>query len=402
MRPRFRSAIANRAAITTADLSWTHRVGVTDRARDRHPHLTRRTSWHRRGPLAFSAGASRRRQLVARFLRPRTCRRPSAQGEDQTQASRVPSLLGKPVQMRERECQGPAGLALRCDFSVCLGLHARASQTSRRLACAASIFPAARSSMGAGPCAPPPIPRPASTAIEILRQGGNAVDAAIATAAVLAVVEPHMTGIGGDCFALIAKPGRRKLIALNASGRAPEGRHRSLARQSEPRAHRAGQRACRDGARRHQRLDAACSRTTAACRSSACLQPAIALAQEGFVVTPRVASDWARNVAQDCAPCRRQQAPAASRPSAAGGRDRALPGAGRHAEAHRQGRPRGLLCGRVGQGHGGRAQGAGRAAHARRLRRPGRERQLRRRRSRCPIAASSWSSCRPATTASSR
>jgi gamma-glutamyltranspeptidase / glutathione hydrolase len=58
------------------------------------------------------------------------------------------------------------------------------------------------------------------TAIETLKRGGNAIDAAITTAALLCVVEPAMTGIGGDCFALIHKPGM-SLIALNGSGCAP-------------------------------------------------------------------------------------------------------------------------------------------------------------------------------------
>ena len=66
-------------------------------------------------------------------------------------------------------------------------------------------------------------PLAAQAGVRILEQGGNAVDAAIATNAMMGVVEPMMNGIGGDLFALVYDAKANKLYGLNASGWAPKG-----------------------------------------------------------------------------------------------------------------------------------------------------------------------------------
>jgi gamma-glutamyltranspeptidase/glutathione hydrolase len=66
-------------------------------------------------------------------------------------------------------------------------------------------------------------PLAAQAGLEVLKRGGNAVDAAVATAAMLSVVEPMNVGPAGDMFALIYIAKENKLYALNASGMAPSG-----------------------------------------------------------------------------------------------------------------------------------------------------------------------------------
>lgn len=66
-------------------------------------------------------------------------------------------------------------------------------------------------------------PLAAQAGLQILMQGGNAIDAAVASAAVLSVVEPMMLGIGSDLFAIIYVAKEKKIYALNASGMAPTG-----------------------------------------------------------------------------------------------------------------------------------------------------------------------------------
>ena len=65
-------------------------------------------------------------------------------------------------------------------------------------------------------------PLTTQVALDVLKAGGNAIDAAIAANAALGLMEPTGNGIGGDLFAIVWEAGTRKLFGLNASGRSPK------------------------------------------------------------------------------------------------------------------------------------------------------------------------------------
>src|SRR5512143_2188477 len=64
-------------------------------------------------------------------------------------------------------------------------------------------------------------PLAVQTGLEVLKQGGTAVDAAIAVNACLGLMEPTANGLGGDLFAIVWDPKAGRVVGLNASGRAP-------------------------------------------------------------------------------------------------------------------------------------------------------------------------------------
>ena len=127
-------------------------------------------------------------------------------------------------------------------------------------------------------------------AIDVMRLGGNAVDAAVTAVAVLCVVEPHMTGIGGDCFALIAEDGK-PVWGYNGCGR-------SGAKASTETLLAKGMRAIEPTSPHAVNVPGAIEAWDAILKAhgtwplSRALEPAIHYAEFGFPVAARVASDW--------------------------------------------------------------------------------------------------------------
>jgi gamma-glutamyltranspeptidase/glutathione hydrolase len=144
-------------------------------------------------------------------------------------------------------------------------------------------------------------PLAAEAGLQILKRGGNAIDAAVATAAVLNLVEPMMVGLGGDLFAVIYVAKEHKVYVLNASGTAPTGatveRFNELGYRWDPKnwgpmsgmpVHGILPVTVPGAAWGWQEVLKRFGKLT----FKQVLEPAVQYAENGFPVSERIASDW--------------------------------------------------------------------------------------------------------------
>jgi len=137
-------------------------------------------------------------------------------------------------------------------------------------------------------------PLASAAGLAVLQNGGNAIDAAVTAAAVLAVVEPNMTGMGGDLFAMVWSVKDGTLHGLNASGRSGSLMTReALAARGRTRVSRGAEAVTVPGALSGW---AALLERFGTLSLGEALAPAIRIAREGFPVTPIIADGWAGQV----------------------------------------------------------------------------------------------------------
>jgi gamma-glutamyltranspeptidase/glutathione hydrolase len=147
-------------------------------------------------------------------------------------------------------------------------------------------------------------PLAAQVAVEILKSGGNAMDAAIAGAVVLGICEPQMTGIGGDCFALFKPTGSEDIHAYNGSGWAPRAADASSLRAQGMNV--IGDNSV-DSVTIPGAIDAFCNLSSdwGKLGLDQILAPAIHYAEDGVPIAPRVAADCVGSAKQMNASSRR-------------------------------------------------------------------------------------------------
>src|SRR5579859_641276 len=135
-------------------------------------------------------------------------------------------------------------------------------------------------------------PLAAEAGLDVLKRGGNAIDAAVAAAAVLNVVEPGSAGIGGDMFAIVWSAKDKQLLALNGSGRAPAGATLEHLRSVS-----------KDGRMPQHGIDSVTVpgavdgwdvllKRLGSMGFRELLAPAARIAEEGFGVSERIRNDW--------------------------------------------------------------------------------------------------------------